>query len=352
MIVPVKSADPFLGAFKKLWTVVNVPVEYRCFIMAWMIHALIHENSAYPILYFSAEQGSGKTTAGRRIVELVDPSIDTGGALPKDEAALAVAALSSRVLVFDNLSTIRPESSDTLCRIATGGTVRRRKLYSDSDEKIYEIRRPVLLTAIDLGTNPPDLTNRMVKAELHRLEQSQRKSDDELETLWNSMKGEVFGALLSLSAKVMQKIHSGELDGIEKPRMADFGMVLAALDALMDSSSLKSYKLQQKNMAVEASSEEPVYIALQKQRKSLKFRNGWEGTASKLLGELRQVFSAISGDEETWRKPPRTAAELSRKLRICSPSLRQSGWTVETTKGTGNNSGSLIWHLTAPKERE
>lgn len=345
LITPARP-DNIKASFAKLWLVINVPVEYQTFVLAWMVHAIIHEHSAYPLLYLQAEQGSGKSTAERRIVELVDPSIDVGGSLPVSDEALAIAALSSRVLVYDNLSTIPPAKRDMLCRVSTGGTVRKRQLYTDSGEKIYEIRRPVLLTAINLGTNSPDLTNRIVRAELHRLEQSQRKSDDELKAMWSDTKSEIYGALLSIAARVMQTIESGALDGIEKPRMADYGLVLAAIDLQVESHSLDDYKRQQANMAVETVSDEPVYLALQIKAKTDMFRAGWKGKASQLLKLLQPIFD--NGDITTWKTPPKSAPDLTRVLDVCAPSLRQSGWTVETTKGTGNDSGTRIWHLTAP----
>lgn len=345
LITPARP-DNIKASFAKLWLVINVPVEYQTFVLAWMVHAIIHEHSAYPLLYLQAEQGSGKSTAERRIVELVDPSIDVGGSLPTNDEALAIAALSSRVLVYDNLSTIPTTKRDMLCRVSTGGTVRKRQLYTDSGEKIYEIRRPVLLTAINLGTNSPDLTNRMVRAELHRLEQSQRKSDDELKAMWNETKSEIYGALLSIAARVMQTIESGALDGIEKPRMADYGLVLAAIDLQVESHSLDDYKRQQANMAVETVSDEPVYLALQIKAKTDMFRAGWKGKASQLLKLLQPIFD--NGDITTWKTPPKSAPDLTRVLDVCAPSLRQSGWTVEKTKGTGNDSGTTVWHLTAP----
>ena len=345
LIKPVHTDSP-TSSFAKLWQVVNVPAEYQPFILGWMVHAIIHEHSAYPLMYLQAEQGSGKSTAERRIVELVDPSIDVGGSLPTNDEALAIAALSSRVLVYDNLSTIPTTKRDMLCRVSTGGTVRKRQLYTDSGEKIYEIRRPVLLTAINLGTNSPDLTNRMVRAELHRLEQSQRKSDDELKAMWNETKSEIYGALLSIAAKVMQIIDSGALAGVEKPRMADYGLVLAAIDHVTGSESLEAYKRQQENMAMETVSDEPVYLALQIKADTDMFKAGWNGTAAKLLKLLQPLFD--NGDITTWKTPPKSAPDLTRILDVCAPSLRQSGWTVEKTKGTGNDSGTTVWHLTAP----
>jgi hypothetical protein len=73
----------------------------------------------YPILILQGEQGSAKSTTVRVLRTLVDPAIEPLRALPKNERDLAIAAGNAWVLAFDNLSGIRDQLSDALCRLAT-----------------------------------------------------------------------------------------------------------------------------------------------------------------------------------------------------------------------------------------
>ena len=52
---------------------------------------------------------------------------------PGDDRDLIAAARANRVLSFDNLSSIRAELADSLCRLATGSEIGGRALYSDHD---------------------------------------------------------------------------------------------------------------------------------------------------------------------------------------------------------------------------
>ena len=69
------------------------------------------------------EQGSAKSTFGRVIRSLIDPSTAMLRSAPKNEKDLMIAAQNGWLLSFDNLSSLKQEMSDSLCRLATGGGV-------------------------------------------------------------------------------------------------------------------------------------------------------------------------------------------------------------------------------------
>ena len=52
-----------------------------------------------------------------------------------------IAANNSRLLAFDNLSGIPAWLSDALCRVATGGSLAVRQLYTDDEEVLFVLPR-------------------------------------------------------------------------------------------------------------------------------------------------------------------------------------------------------------------
>jgi hypothetical protein len=64
------------------------------------------------------------------------------------------------VLAFDNLSALPPWLSDTLCRLASGGSFAVRRLYTDQDEVLFDAARPVILNGIEEDVTRPDLADR------------------------------------------------------------------------------------------------------------------------------------------------------------------------------------------------
>ncbi len=78
----------------------------------------------------------------RVLVALTDPAVVELRTLPKDERDLAIAASRWWVLAFDNLSYVSPQMSDAMCRLATGGGLGTRQLYTDDGEVLFDAKRP------------------------------------------------------------------------------------------------------------------------------------------------------------------------------------------------------------------
>ena len=137
------------GDLSELWDWINVvPEDDPCF--AWLVSVLF-PNIPHPILNESGEQGSGKSTAQKLLVSLVDPSPVPCRKPPKDPDSWVTAATGSWVVGLDNLSNIQDWLSDSLCRAVTGEGDVRRRLYTDGDLAVFAFKRCIILTGIDLA---------------------------------------------------------------------------------------------------------------------------------------------------------------------------------------------------------
>src|SRR5205814_3055497 len=122
--------------------------------------AVLHGQGRCRVLVLSGEQGSAKSTATRVARALVDPNTTPLRTPPREVRDLMIAAANSRVLAFDNLSTLPQWLSDALCRVATGGGFTTRRLYSDDEEMLFDAQCPVLLNGIEEFVNRADLLDR------------------------------------------------------------------------------------------------------------------------------------------------------------------------------------------------
>ncbi len=147
--------------------------------VAWLLGAL-RPGGQYPILTINGEQGGGKSTACRMFRRLVDPHAVEIRSPPGNQRDLVAAARHNWVVSLDNLSSISDWLSDSLCRIATGGGVGGRKLYSDDDEAVFEAKRPILLNGIPHLTERPDLADRVLAVQVYEIPSDKRRDDDSL----------------------------------------------------------------------------------------------------------------------------------------------------------------------------
>src|SRR6266568_5113212 len=95
------------------------------------------------------EQGSGKSGTSRLLRALLDPNCVPIRALPHSERDLMIAATNGHVLAFDNISTLPPWLPDALCRLSTGGGLATRRNYTDREEELFNVVRPVILNGIE-----------------------------------------------------------------------------------------------------------------------------------------------------------------------------------------------------------
>jgi hypothetical protein len=130
------------------------------------------------------EQGTGKSSATRALVSLLEPGpapLRTG---PRDLPDWIVAASGSRVVGLDNVSGMPPWLSDALCRGVTGEGLVRRALFTDDALSVLFFRRVVVMNGIDLGIGRGDLADRMLVAELERITEDHRRLDADVAARW------------------------------------------------------------------------------------------------------------------------------------------------------------------------
>lgn len=305
--------------------------------VAWLVAAL-RPGFPFPLAVFAGEQGSGKSTASRVLRSFVDPNAAMIRSTPKDEEGLFVAAQNAHVLALDNLSGCPPWLSDGLCRIATGGGFAKRALYTDGDEAIIDVRRPIILNGIDDMLARADLADRSLRIELVPLEDDERREESAFWHDFEQARGRIFGALLSGVAGAIANINNVTLPGL--PRMADFARWATAAEPALGlaigavTRAMTQQRAETMAAVVDASLVASAVVQLLEREDTF---GRWEGTPSALLAALAD----IAGPERYARTWPKTARGLTAQLVRVRPALRELGVMVESRKSNGVRSVAL-----------
>lgn len=305
------------GSLDELRPFLNLPPDSNEFVLivAWLLGAL-RGRGPYSCLVFNGEQGGGKSTATRVAGRLLDPSACELRGEPHDVRDLMIASNNGHAIRLDNLSTIRPWLSDALCRLATGGGFATRELYSDSQELLINVQRPVIVNSIVEVVVRPDLLDRSIVIRLPHLSDGQRKTEREFWTDFDEAQPRILGALLDAAVVGLQREDSVQLDAV--PRMADFARwVVAAEPALpwQPGDFLRAYR-QNRVGAVQALLDGDAVAD------AVRDMGTWCGTATDLLNELQSRGARVF--------TPRQAAAEVRRL---APALRQSNIEVNFEAG-------------------
>lgn len=318
---PVRAAPCDFGL---LWEHVNVAEADRVLVAAWLLAAL-RPVGPYPIMLLVGQQGTGKTSTSRTLKRLTDPSVSPLRAPPRDTRDLLVAAVNSRVLAVDNLSGASADLADSLCRLSTGGALSERRLFTNHEETLVEVQRPVILNGIDDPATRPDLADRCLHVMLPPL--GARQTEMDLAARFDADAPAIFGALLDGLALAVRDHAKVRLNPL--PRMADFATWAAAgLPALgftadEFSSAYQRNRAELLETAVDAS---PVASALVR---FMDTRDQWTGSSVDLLSLLSDGSASPA-----W---PKSAKGLVGTLRRLAPALRSVGIEVSHRREISRN---------------
>jgi hypothetical protein len=212
------------GAFDELLELLRIPKDQR---QLHKVHltSMFLEHIPVPIMVFSGEKGSAKTTTSRSVKQIVDPS--SGGnaiAFPRSNDDL-IQNLSHRYLVtFDNVSLIDGIKSDTLCTAITGIGQAWRKLYHDQEEIILSYRRKIIINGIGVTIERPDLLDRVIYYQLQPPKPDERITEEEFNEKFNALLPKVLGIIAStLRMALLTRLQISK-EITSRPRMADFAV--------------------------------------------------------------------------------------------------------------------------------
>lgn len=302
------------GNLTKFHDLLNVDESRFRLIVGWLIGALLAD-TPHPILTLTGQQGTAKTTAATLILSLIDPSPASMQSQPRSEEDWAVSAFNAYGIGLDNISRMAPWFQDALCKAVTGAALVRRERYSDDSISVLKFRRPIVITTIDPGALQGDVADRLLLIELQPIDKKHRLTDSEIAAAADSIRARTLGALLELLVKVLEALPTTTL--VEKERMADFSLMLSALDRVTGWSTLPDYLASTTTAARDVVEGDSFAAALGELVRS---RGSWEGTCSELLAEFGESRHPID-----WPKTPRA---VSARLSRLTPALAATGIEV------------------------
>lgn len=297
---------------------------------------------ARPILLLIGPQGSGKTTTHRLIKRTLDPGrpetirLDPRDAIQKSSHC--------QVAFFDNASHLQDWAIDILCRLVTGEGDSKRRLYTDDEDVIYELKRLVLLNGINPPADRPDFTDRCLPIELERLEDHERMEEGKLWAYVDQEHPRWLGALFDLLAKALAVRPTLQLPWL--PRLADWGTYAAAVyeaagyKAETFLTDWRTVVEKQHQSVIEGS---PVAQAL---LELMADREAWIGTVSQLYADLTGPGERLKlTTDRAW---PRSTKGLGKRLRELQPVLADRGLRLTFERSPDADRTRLVTLQRAP----
>jgi hypothetical protein len=322
-----------IGNLELLYPYLNLSPSDRVLLIAWLSYALAHPKLtgvAFPLLVLIGGQGCGKTFLCRLIQSLCDPSNVGVQTFPATEQELAVSVQLAHVTVYDNVRCIRPALADALCRVASGGALVKRRLFTDSDTVTLSLHGAVVLNGIYAFIDQPDLAQRCLPLTLLPLDEKCRRSEGELNRDFQRDLPQIFRGLLDLTAGALA--HVDAVTPTSPERMIDFVRWLAAIErfqGIPGDPFQTAYGDALKQGMRDSLEENPLAAAILELIDEAP-KGHWSGTPSELLDALNQGARGRTPYLPEW---PRNAIALSKRLKPIVPALRQQAVEVRFERG-------------------
>jgi hypothetical protein len=333
--VPVKFAEPpghlalpmpeRGGSLNELAMFCNIADDDNLLLASAGLCSYARPSGPYVITVFLGPQGAGKSEAVRRLKSVVDPGAAVLRTLPNSIRDLMIAAANGHILAIDNVSRVTDRMSDAFCCISTGASVTERLLYSNGQEVINTLQRPIVLNGIGNFIERGDLLDRSIIIELPSIKGAQRMRVEVLEEEFKRAHPRLLGAVLDANVEALAKASAFEFTA--NLRMLDFAACGAAVAGTLSRSpaDFEAAYLRNRNagnvVAIEGS---PIGVAI---LKLLESTHEWKGEPSQLLAELQSSNRFVRDF-----RFPQTAAALGSEMMRIAPALASQGIDVIRTR--------------------
>ena len=323
------------GSIEALRPFVNVASDDDWIMVVAFVVAALRQAGPFPVLEFTGEAGSAKSTACRVIRSLIDPSTSPLRAEPREVRDLMIASRNNWIVALDNVSHLPHWLSDAICRLATGGGFATRELYSDDEEVIFEAMRPVILNGIEAVADRGDLINRSIVIALASIGDQQRRDEATFWAEFEQARPLILGALLDAASAAQRRLPDTRL--ARMPRMSDFAkwIVAACPDLGFTSEAFLSSYERNRSTANEVTLKSSPIAAI-----IIELANpGWTGTATELLEFLRDKVDELT---QKRREFPQSTKALHGALVRLAPHLRQIDVDLDFQRATDAKRSRII----------
>jgi hypothetical protein len=283
----------------------------RILIKAYII-SLFVPDIPHAMLILHGEKGSAKSTLQTLIKLLVDPGKPRLLTIYNDVKEFIQQLAHNHVAYYDNLKRAPQWLSDEACKAVTGVGSTKRKLYSDDDDIVYEYRRCLGFSGINVSLTEPDALDRSMMIELQRIKKENTKQDAEIVAEFLELRPKLLGYIFDILTTALQIKPKVKLNDL--PRMADFaiwGESIARAMGYKDLEFIHAYYDNIGKQNIEAIENHPLGQAIarfiEEKQEFLK------GSPLEILEQL-EIFAhnnKIKTDHRLW---PKAANSLTRRL--------------------------------------
>ena len=321
--------QPAIDAFRGLLNV-GGDEDLADLVLAWVL-GTFWPTGPYPILAVTGEPDSAKSTTSHMLKSLIDPASPAFKPVPKSDFDMALTAERTWIFATDNVRVIPEWMADSLCKVSTGAGGAARKHYSQQDETLLTVMRPIILNGTYTANLREDLLSRALLLSLPPITSAAHMPLDEYWLTFRKAHPAILGMLCTAVAASL----AGTKKPASLPRMADWAIRVSRAEEALEWPDgwfcvlLDRVKADKR---VETRYENPLVDVLLNDA----YFTNWKGTVSE-LGETisKRAKPLFRRTNDHWLG---NVTALGLRLRGARESLLEGGLRLEYCKKRGSRS--------------
>lgn len=293
-----------------------------------------------PIVLIHGPADSGKTTMFQSLsILLSGDSTESVTSMPQKGPEFETHVTQSAYVFYDNVEVNLREIQEKLAQVATGFTVKRRKLYATNTMLTYKSRAFVGITSRTLDRIQEDVVQRYIIVPVQPFNIGGDQTRTPLSVILREVldnRNQLWSELLDFVNRLLGAINThGMPNTATKFRMADYGMILelACGQEGLSSRKLEDFIIRMQDDTV--SENDPLVMAMQAFYEALPPNEEHRFTSSQLYRDLTKINRKVAS------KYTSNACTRSMKGYISSGHFKRAGLEVDVTK-SGNNTVFIL----------
>ncbi|MGY5152399.1 MAG: hypothetical protein ACW9XA_09035 [Candidatus Nitrosopumilus sp. bin_6a] len=294
-----------------------------------------------PIVVIIGQEDSAKSDRSALIKMLVDPSgteLDEQlGQFGRNDDDLNVRFANNYMAVFDNLSDITGEQSDSLCKAVTGASYSKRQNYSDADEIVLKFQRKIVLNGISVNIEHSDLARRSIHYFTERIPTDEKLTRSQVMDRFKEILPDLYGQIFFVLSEAIQYFDIVIEDTKTIPGMAEFAVWGECISRALGHDEgvfLKNYSAKLEHNSDLLNENNCIISFLEdtfegQNATEMTYQNGkWFN--------LLESYAVSEGIDKKSRNYPKSSAQLKSWINRSKPLLHQHHWEIKFEKNTSH----------------
>jgi len=291
---------------------------------------MLLEKHPIPIMIVHGEHGSSKSTITRSVAKILDPAAMNVVSIPKTVADLALLFNNQYVTNFDNVSEITQEISDMMCRAITGEGFRKRKLYTDDTEIIWNYKRKIIINGITPSFDYPDFKDRSILYETTPVREDERISEEEFQARFNKLLPFVLDEIFTILSQALLMYRRIKKEINTKLRMADFTVFGECISRMLKNTDFSFVKAYREKLDMDSLKMVDSYPIIEYIIEIMDTKNKLEVSVQDLFSEINDM--ALKKPLDTFSKEiefPKAPNQLSIQINQLKSTFRRHDLEIE-----------------------